>query len=69
MASPTLLQATLLSPQALRASHGADDPRAVAAAAALAAAGAAAHGAVSDAFNGRCAAVHCVGHESERFGH
>ncbi len=66
MAVPALLQATLLSPQALRASHGADDPRAAAAAAALAAAGAAAHAAVSDAYASRCAVVHCVAHENSK---
>ncbi len=60
--APALLHATLVSPQALRASHGAADARAGAAAACLAAAGAAAHNAVAEAFNGRCGAACFAGH-------
>ncbi|KAK9841032.1 hypothetical protein WJX81_006614 [Elliptochloris bilobata] len=57
--TPALLQATLVSPQALRASLGAADPRADAAVAMLAKAAAAAHAAVSEASGGR-AAMHAA---------
>ena len=55
---PALLQATLVSPQALRGSLGPEDSRVSAAVASLAAAGATAHAAVADAFGDRCGLRH-----------